>query len=340
MMEVAVKSTDIGRFLRIGLIVMWVLTTVLMIVLIMAGVRDTHRFVAVHYIIPGIYVLVLVWYLLRTGTPMEQLPEIPSPVLPKWRFGSLIPVFLITLIFLSHFLSDSGGSILILLLMIGTGWILVSWRREITLRMLVTGCALAIVALLGGWLYLDHGFISSTVFLLFLILVPPMFMAGGLLIKHTGFGYAQLLTGSYGKAVKSFLYGCLLFVPLGLTNAASGSPGTDFAWLTRWWMPFSLPWYSGIVEEVFYRQMLVGLCYFMVRPAFRKYPAVAALSAVLFSGIVFGLQHGRTVHNFLTTGLLYGFPMAVVFAHRDLEHAIGFHYTVNFLPVLMVFLKI
>jgi hypothetical protein len=148
-----------------------------------------------------------------------------------------------------------------------------------------------------------------------------------------------LHAGRYGKALGSFLWGCLLFVPLGLINAASGSPGTGITWVTHPWMPFSLPWFSGIAEEVWFRLFLVSLCYLLLRPAFSKRPALAVVSAVLFSAIIFGLGHDRTLDKFLTTGLLYGLPMAVVFVRRDWEHAVGAHYMVNMIPWLMVFLE-
>ena len=77
----------------------------------------------------------------------------------------------------------------------------------------------------------------------------------------------------------------------------------------------------------------------MLRPAFRKYPVLLVLLAVLFSGITFGLGHGRTVERLLTTGLLYGVPLAAVFARRDWEHAVGGHYMINFVPWLMVYLE-
>ena len=67
--------------------------------------------------------------------------------------------------------------------------------------------------------------------------------------------------------------------------------------------------------------------------------AVAVIAAVLFSGITFGLGHGRTLERLLTTGLLYGVPMAAMFARRDWEHAVGAHYMVNMIPWVMVYLE-
>jgi hypothetical protein len=329
-----------GVVCRVALVVTWLATTTAMIVLLLGGVRDTHQFGTIHYVLPGIYVLVMILYLWQTGPPTRELPEMTSPILPQWKLGPLISVLVVALIFALHFFSDLGESILMLLLIIGTIWIIALRWQQIRLRMVVVGFALAIMAFLGGVLYLKHNFISPVAFILLSALVPPMVVAGGLLTRHTRLSGVQLLAGHYGKALKGVLWGCLLFLPLGLTNAASGSPGGDLTWFTQWWMPPVLPWFSGIAEEVWYRLLLVSLCYLMLRPAFRKGAGIAVMGAVLFSGITFGLGHGRTAHNFLTTGLLYGLPMAVIFARRDWEHAVGTHYMVNFIPCLVVFLKI
>jgi hypothetical protein len=167
-----------------------------------------------------------------------------------------------------------------------------------------------------------------------------MFVAGGLLVKRTGLGGSQLHSGQYAAALRSFLWGCLLFVPLGLFNAASGSPGPGMTWVTHWWIPLSQPWFSGIVEEAWYRLMLVSLCYLLLRPAFSKRPVLAVIGASLFSAITFGLAHeGTLLDRLLMPGLLCGLPMAALFARRDWEHAVGAHYMINMIPTVMVFLE-
>jgi hypothetical protein len=188
-------------------------------------------------------------------------------------------------------------------------------------------------------LFSRHGFISTTAVIVFLILVPLMFVAGGLLVQRTGLSSVQLHTGSYQRVLRSFLWGCLLFVPLGLANAAAGSPGSGFSWVNQAWMPVWLPFFSGIAEEVWHRLLLVTLIYFLLRPAFQKRALCAVLAAMLFSAITFGLSHGHTMHNFLTTGMLYGMSMAIVFVKRDWEHAVGAHYMINMIPWVMVFLS-
>jgi hypothetical protein len=137
----------------------------------------------------------------------------------------------------------------------------------------------------------------------------------------------------------SFLWGCLLFIPLGLIDTAAGG-SIGMTWVDRWWIPLSQPWYSGIVEETWHRLFLVSLCYWLLRPAFSKHPAIAIVCAMLFSAITFGLGHGGTLlYRLLIMGLLHGLPMAVIFVKRDWEHAVGAHYMINMISTLMVFLK-
>ncbi|UCD36953.1 MAG: CPBP family intramembrane metalloprotease [Fidelibacterota bacterium] len=324
---------------RIALIIIWLLVTGVLVVLLAQGVRQTDQFGTLRSLLQAAYVLALLWYLARTGPPIHQLDELPSRVLPRWKYGVWVPVAGIALLLVLVALSDDAMFLLLLLLMIATLWILVAWRREIRMRPLYQGLAAAVVAYLGGLPALKNGFIGMTTFYGLLVFVPLMYVAGGLLIQRTGLAGIQLLAGRYAGALRSFLWGCLLFVPLGLINAAEGSPGMDIPWVTHWWMPLSLPFFSGIAEEAWFRLLLVGLGYFLLRPAFRTHPAAAVLAAVLFSGIVFGLGHGRTLDTFLTTGLLYGVPLAVVFARRDWEHAIGAHYMINMIPWAMVFLQ-
>jgi hypothetical protein len=324
---------------RIALVVIWVVTTAAIVVMLFHNVRSTGQYKEVRYVLQVGYVAALLWYLGRSGPSVNQLPETRPQVLPRWRFGAWIPVLVIALLFALTLVSELGVSILMLLIMVATGPILLAWRREIRRRSVIQGLTVALIAFLAGSQMSDNGFISK----LFLYLLPgfsfPMYVAGGLLYERTRLGGIQLLTGQYGKAVKSVLWGGLLFIPLGLLNAAGGSPGPGITWVTKWWQPLWLPWFSGIAEETWFRLFLMGLCFFFLRPAFRSRPAVAVVASVLFSGITFGMLHGFTLERFLVTGLLYGVPMAAVFARRDWEHAVGAHYMVNMIPWLMVFLE-
>lgn len=321
----------------IALIAMWLLTTVTLVVMLSNGVRDTGRFRLERYILQVAYVLALFWYLIRTLPPLKQLPDLHPVLLPNSKVGKIIPVIVIALLLVAEF-TDQG--ILLPLLMLASIWILIVWRHEIGLVPILLGLAVAVIGFLGGLFFYQNQYIEKVSFIGLLVFVMPMFVAGGLLGKRTGLRGSELYSRRYWKAIASFLWGCLLFIPLGLTNAAAGSPGPGMTWVTRWWIPISQPWFSGIVEEAWYRLFLVSLCYFLLRPAFSKCPAFALVCAVFFSAITFGLGHGGTLlDNFLITGLLYGLPMAVIFAKRDWEYAVGAHYMINMLPTLMVFLE-
>lgn len=321
----------------IALAVMWVVTTAAIVVMLFYNVRSTGQYKEVRYVLLVGYVAALLWYLGRSGPSVKQLPEINPQVLPRWKFGVWIPVLVIALLFALTLVSEQGVSILMLLMMVATVPILLAWRREIRWWSVVQGLTVALIAFLAGSQMIDNGFLSNLSFYLLPAFSLPMYVAGGLLYERTRLGGIQLLTGQYGKAVKSVLWGGLLFIPLGLLNAAGGSPGPGITWVTKWWQPLWLPWFSGVAEETWFRLFLMGLCFFFLRPAFRSRPAVAVVATVLLSGITFGMSHGFTLERFLVTGLLYGVSLAAMFARRDWEHAVGAHYMVNMIPWLMVF---
>lgn len=323
---------------RLILLAMWVVATGITSVLLIQDVRYTHAYETARYVLQAGYVGALLWYLGRTGPPANQLPELHPQVLPRWRYGAWIPALGIALLFALTVVADSGFIILLLLMIVSSVWILVAWRREIRLRSVVEGVAIALLAYLAGMQMAHHGFISKQVLNVFLPLSFPMYVAGGLLLERTRLGGGQLLAARYGRALKGLLWGVVLFTPLGLINAAGGSPGPGITWVTGWQLPLWLSWSSALAEETWFRLFLVGLCFFLLRPALPTRPALAVVAAVLFSGLTFGLGHSRTLESFLGTGLLYGVPFAAVFARRDWEHAVGAHYMVNFVPWVMAFL--
>lgn len=325
---------------RIVLTIMWLVTTVAIITMLWLDVRETGGYSLARNILQGSYVAALLWYLGRSGPVISELPEIRIGFFERWRYVSWIPVLSIVLLLALTALSDDDSGLLMFLMIVATLWILLVWRRQIRFRSVMQGLALALIAYLAGFPMFKNGYISETALYLLTILVPAMYVAGGLLVDRTHLGGVQLLAKRYLKALLSFFWGCLLFVPLGLINAAGGAPGPNITWVSEWWMTFTLPLFSGITEETWFRLLLVGLCYFLLRPAFPRRPAVPIIIAVLFSAITFGLGHDETfLERFLVTGLLYGLPMAVVFGRRDWEHAVGAHYMINMIPWLMVFLE-
>jgi hypothetical protein len=320
---------------------MWLMTTAVMVTMLWLGVRETGRYVEVRYIIQAGYVAALIWFLIRSGPSLNQLPALPPLLFPRRRYGAWIPVLGIALLFAVTATSNEGLVLFFIVTIVATIGILIAWRRQIRLRSIVQGLGLALIIYFPALTMFKNGAISGAIFNFFLVFVPPMYVAGGLLVDHTNLGDVQLLAKRYRKSLQSFIWGCLLFIPLGLADATAGARDvtSSWTWMNEWWMPFVTPLSSAIAEETWFRLLLLGLCYFLLRPAFSRRPAIPIIIAVLFNAITFGLLHERTMVGLLVTGLIYGLAMAAVFARRDWEHAVGAHYMINMIAALMVYLE-
>jgi len=322
---------------NIALVVLWLATTITMIVMLINGRAGTNLSIAIRQTLHGLYVVALLWYLARSGPAFNQLPEGSVPVKSWSKIGAWLSVLGVAVLLLLNIVSTDGWDLLILLSLIASVAILLAWGRDLSLRLVIQAFAVAIFAYLVGSLWVKLGVLSKSWNSILSAFTILFYIAGGLLLKRTKLGGIQLLDGQYGQALKSVCVGSLLFLPLGLINAL-GDPMVDLSGIREWWMPLYLPWWSGINEETWFRLCLVGLIYFILRPAFGKYQSVAVIAAVLFSGITFGVSHGLTLDHFLTTGLLFGVPFAAIFAKWDWEHAVGAHYMVNMIPALAAFL--
>ncbi len=317
---------------KIAMVIMWLVTTITMTVILINDHAGTNLPNGTLQTLHAVYVVVLLWYLVRTGPALNQLPGGHVPV-KRWpKIGAWLTVLGMVMLYLLDF--DFG--LLILLSLIAFVPILLVWGRDLSLRLIIQAFALALFVYLAGSQWVKPGSLSKSWNSTLSVFTILFYISGGLLLKRTNLGRVQLLNGQYVSALKSVCAGSLLFVPLGLIDVL-GDPILDLSVIQEWWMPLLLPWWSGISEETWYRLFLVGLVYFMLRPAFHKYPVVAVVAAVLFSGIVFGVGHGLTAYHFWTTGMLFGVPFAAIFVTRDWEHAVGAHYMVNMIPALVAF---
>jgi hypothetical protein len=319
---------------RVVLIVLGTLASGVMLLLLAQGVREGGQLEPLRDGLHAAYALALVWFLVRTGPKHEEPTEAQPTKLRAWTPAA---VLLLLLVFVLA--SDDGVDVLQILMMVAVLVLLLAWFRTLRLSWALQGLGLSGFAVVAGLLFVQNGVIPAAPFFIFAGLAIPSYVVGIALQERTGLSTVQLREGRYLDSLKSFGWGCLLFVPFGLVNAAGGSTRTGWEWVTEWWMPFVTPWFSGIVEEAWWRLLLLGLCFYLLRPAFRSRAWVAVAAAVLFSGVAFGVNHGRDLEGVFTTGLLFGVPFGVAFARRDWEHAVGAHYIVNMVPALSVFLE-
>ncbi|MHA2502263.1 MAG: CPBP family glutamic-type intramembrane protease [Candidatus Kariarchaeaceae archaeon] len=322
----------------IVLAVVWVPIVIILSNMLANSVSRSRQFGVERNIMQTVYVVVLCWYLLKTGPAFSSLPDISFSWVGDSRVWKILSAALLTLFFALE-LMDAG---LVMVFIMGTVlWVIIPKFREVDRISIVTGVSLGAFAYVMGLPHLINNFVSREVFFVLAFLVPLMYLAGGILYRRTGLGGSKLLEGNYVEALYSFLWGCLLFVPLGLFNAAAGAPGMGITWMDKFWIPPTLPFFSGITEEIWFRFFLINLVYFLFRPAVKKYPVIAVLFAVLFSALTFGLGHaGSWLHRVLVIGMLFGFPLGAAYVKRDYEHAVGGHYMINMIPTLMVFLGV
>lgn len=62
---------------------------------------------------------------------------------------------------------------------------------------------------MGGIAFWIHGFVAKPMLIFMLVAIPPLFVAGGLLVARTGLGAVRVLEGRYRMAWRSFLLDCV-----------------------------------------------------------------------------------------------------------------------------------
>jgi len=283
------------------------------------------------------YIAALIWHLSHAGQPATDLPSLQPILLSKLSFwkmlGAIITLLglLFTIGILIHPWIILGAAFSIISL-----WIIVAWRRKLSKKTVILGLA---AGLISGLLtrYVGTGDLGMTLF--YLATVPPQFIGGALLLHHTGLTCIRLLLGQYALGLRGFLWASMLAIPPAILNILGG-PNADDLWVNHWWQPlYSLV--PGIAEETVARLFLTTLCYALLRPTTNDHPRRATIASVLIGALTHGLAHLYIFQilspagiMMIIMGLMYGVPMALLFIKRDLEHAIGYHFFIDFIRYL------
>ncbi|MBN2386262.1 MAG: hypothetical protein JXB85_04525 [Anaerolineales bacterium] len=282
------------------------------------------------------YVLVLIWWYTRSRPHAADLPAVPpSESRPRPNYCArlwLILLGTISLTALASFVLRDGWLMFLVSLPLSVV-VLLLWRRFLDRRLVISG--LVTLLLLGLVEQLLGPESSSGLILPFGVAL--MFVAGGLLLRHTCLTRVALLEGNYRQAGRSFLAGCLLALPAALLNVAAlrmAAP-TDFDLLfDRWWESlYALQ--PGIVEEIWARLFLTTLVYALLRPATNHRPQRALFWSIVVAAFIHGMAHfpgsiTSPLEGFSIT-LTYGLPLALLYVRRDLEQAIAYHFFIDFI---------
>jgi len=325
------RIVSTGRLSR-AMMILWAVAS---IALGVAVVMNSISYQIIGGILGGAYVLILIWWLWRDKPNASDVPA-SAPIIGFFpRFGPMLGfVTLLTagITALTCFLLRDGW--LMLLLSIPLSMLLiVILRKQVHRKHIIASVTIIIVLGIVEQLLGEEQ--SSG--LVMPIGASFMFLAGALLLEHTKLTHIRLLDGDYLLAGKSFLWGCALAVPPALLNLLTTqlAPPSEFDRLfDRWWEPF-YALQPGIIEEIWARLLLVTLLYALLRPASGGDPQRALLGAMAIAAFIHGAAHfPSSITNpweGLFIALMYGIPLVLLYFKRDLEHAIAYHFFIDFI---------
>jgi len=82
---------------KITLLIVWLVTTITMIVILINGQAGTNPAIAIRQMLHVLYVVVLLWYLARTGPFLNQLPEGSVPIKLRSKVGTWLAVLAVAI---------------------------------------------------------------------------------------------------------------------------------------------------------------------------------------------------------------------------------------------------
>jgi hypothetical protein len=243
-------------------VIVWVVLTAVLSIMLYRGDRGNPEVQTNVVILGAVFTSVMVWYLSRTGPSAVVLPDLNPLAFPRLRFWGMLGLLVLSLligptlisILLIVSLYPVGGMDLInsvggylqpwmvleaLLALVAIRAIFM-WHQRLTARLVVLGLAAGLIAGAAQWVKVADSVDPFDIFwaVFQAILVPPVFIAGGLLLAHTGIGRSRLLEGKPFSAVLGFLAGCVLYLPLALVNTVSGAHA-GYTWMDTVWKPLS-----------------------------------------------------------------------------------------------------
>lgn len=333
-MTMELRTHERGERFGTVIALLWVIAIAVTGVPLFLGLSDLAIFGG---LVSVAFIIALIWHLSHTGLLATNLPNLSPIALPNLGFKEMLGtiVVMLGLLFVIGIMLHPWVVLGVALALIALR-IIVFWRRRLSVRLVVMGLAAGLVVSLATR-YIGTGDLFMTMF--YLAVIPFLFIGGGLLLDHTSLARVHVLEGQYGLGLVSFLWACVLAVPPALLNILGDANASDM-WIDRWWEPlYALV--PGIAEETLARLFLTSLCYALLRPATNDRPRRAIIVAVLIGALTHSLAHLPTLKilslagvTMSLAGLMYGIPMALLFIKRDMEHAVGYHFFIDFVRFL------
>ena len=324
-----VKLNWIAHMPRLATGLLWLVASSIMLVVLLFDQSSLSGYGQIASIL---FIVALLVYLGRSKPIVADLPDVEPMVLPKFQYVHMLLLILgiLVLLFLVGIVLHPWLVIIAALTIIAL-WVIIRQRQRLSPRLVLLGFAGGAFCLFLSWrsARLDgfQGF--------YLACIPLHFIAGGLLLQVTGLTQARCVDGSWRLVWQGFLWGCLLALPSALLNSSGGTHAGD-AWVDQLWEPF-VAFVPGIAEEIWARLFLTTLIYALLRPTCKQLPNRALMAAISIAAIAHGLAHlpGAMVFSpaalqGLLAAFLFGVPMGLLFVKRDFEHAVGYHFLIDF----------
>ena len=317
------------KILQTLLVILWLIACGIMIGALVSGQENLSGFGQ----LAGIaFILVLMLCLGRSKPNAADFPDVEPSLFPKLRYSKMLLLILgvLAILFLIGIVIHPWIVLVVALTLIAIG-IIVKQRQYLSLRLVIVGLIAGGLCLLlsglSGRLDAYQGF--------YLACVPILFIGGSLLTEATSFAHVRSVEGSWRLAIKGFLWACVLAFPPALLNVSGGAQADD-VWVNQPWEPL-VALVPGIAEETWARLFMTTLIYALLRPTTNQRPTRALVAAVLIAALSHGLAHlpGEMLFSpaalqMLMSGILFGVPMGLLFVKRDFEHAVGYHFFVDF----------
>lgn len=206
-------------------------------------------------------------------------------------------------------------------------WIIIKYRKRVTKSLFIKGLLIGGICSIAQYNYLPS---------LLAIFIGALFFYISASILNDKFSLTTIHfnTNSYSKLIKSFLIGCLLALPMALSNLSDVIATNPYTWINHLWQTI-LAFNFVLLEETWVRLFIITFIYVLLISKSEK-RIIPIATAILISSALFGLTHypGVDIQNCIKIAILYGLPLGILFVKRDFETVVGFHFIINFISAV------
>jgi hypothetical protein len=221
---------------------------------------------------------------------------------------------------------------------------LIIYRKFLTRRHFILAVIITVLSVLTAYLGEWNGISKEKWALLQFILVFPGFLAGWALLNGSGYSYLGVgrsifVTESFVKALSMFFEGMFLSLPWAFGKILMGST-PEFTWVNDWWNIFA-SFNIGVSGEGWGRALWVPIIFFILS-RFSNTGNIFRASTLIVAYWATYLSLSSTAFNiFIQTPIavvLFAMPIATLMFSKNLETALGFHFSIQFFKLLAAFM--